>query len=126
MRSVAVGGVIGGLPGLLIALVPLMLYEFDVISSDASQIGFIGVPVLFIGVIVGMLMGAAGSGSSGRVVFGAIVGFVVGVALGIWISTSTGVGGGLLLITPMAMIVGGALGARSVKAGPGSSAAPQA
>lgn len=39
MRRVAFGGMIGGLPGMLIALVPLLLYQFDVISSDSSQIG---------------------------------------------------------------------------------------
>ena len=52
MRRVVLGGVIGGLPGMLIALVPLVMHDVGLITSDQSQIGFIGVPLLFIGCLL--------------------------------------------------------------------------
>ena len=55
MRRFAIGGVLGGLPGWLIALVPLLLHGFGVISSDQSQIG-----------LVGTLTAASDSGRTGQ------------------------------------------------------------
>ena len=114
MRRVLLGGVIGGLPGMLIALVPLLLYQFDVISSDASQIG------LFIGVIVGMLIAASNTGYLGRSMLGALAGFVVGLAGGVACVAATGAPGLWLFTTPAAMVDGGVLGAWWGERGPTS------
>ena len=109
MRRVFLGGVIGGLPGLLIGLVPLVLLEFDVITSDQSQIGFAGVPLLFIGVFFGAMFGAHGSAHPGKVMLGLGAGFVLGLALGIAIDSALYAAGatipGLpLFLPPVAMI----------------------
>lgn len=116
MRKVALGGVLGGLPGMLVALVPLLLSGLDVISGDTAQIGFIGIPLLFIGVIVGMLIAASGTDYSGRVMLGALGGFVVGIAGGVALGSALSAAGSdvpalWLVIAAAAMIVGGVLGA---------------
>ena len=112
MRRVLLGGVIGALPGLLIALVPLVLASFDVITSDQSQIGFVGVPLIFFGVLVGTSIGARGSAHPGMVMLGVGIGFVVGLAGGIAINVAITVPLAWLFLTPAAMIAGGVLGAR--------------
>lgn len=112
MRRVLLGGVIGSLPGLLIALVPLVLASFDVITSDQSQIGFVGVPLVFFGVLVGTSIGALGSAHPGMVMLGVGIGFVVGLAGGIAINVATTVPLAWLFLAPAAMIAGGVLGAR--------------
>ena len=116
MRRVLLGGVIGGLPGMLIALVPLLLHDFGVISADASQIGFIGVPLLFIGVFAGTLIASADTGYGGLVLVGVAAGFVVGLAGGVAIdfalsAAGWNVAGVWLFVAPAAMIAGGVLGA---------------
>lgn len=112
MRRVLLGGIVGALPGLLIALVPLVLTSFDVITSDESQIGFMGVPLVFFGVLVGTGVGARGLTRPGKVTLGVGIGFLVGLAGGIAISTATSVPIVWLIVTPAAMIAGGVLGAR--------------
>lgn len=117
MRQVLRGGLIGGLPGFLIALVPLLLHEMDVITSDQSQIGFIGVPLLFLGILFGLVWGASTSGHTGKVMFGALVGFVVGIICGLLLEAALEAAGFgpvalILLLTPIGMLAGGVLGAR--------------
>jgi hypothetical protein len=125
MRRVFRYGAIGALPGLLVGLVPLLLHEVGVITSDQSQIGFIGVPLLFIGVFVGTLAGASDTGYGGKVMLGVAAGFVVGLGGGLLIDaalTAAGatVAGLWLLLAPAAMIAGGVLGARWGEHGGGS------
>jgi uncharacterized protein YqgC (DUF456 family) len=112
MRKVLLGGIAGAVPGLLVALIPLVLSSLDVITSDESQVGFIGVPLFFIGVFVGTLIGARDLPHPGRVMLGVLVGFVVGLAGGIAISGAASAGPLWLFVAPAAMIAGGALGAR--------------
>ena len=111
MRKVLLGGTIGAIPGLLIAFVPLLLHDAGVLSSDQSQIGFIGVPILFVGVLVGTLHGAGEPARARKVALGVAAGLVGGMAIGL---LATAVFAGLWLLTgPAAMIVGGSLAARS-------------
>ena len=111
MRRVALGGVLGGLPGLLIAVVPLLLHEFGVISSDQSQIGFVGVPLLIIGTLVGTLTAASDSGCTGTVMLGAVAGFVVAVLINAGLSVVGAMLGPIFLfLTPLGMIAGALLG----------------
>ena len=116
MRRVVFGGVIGGLPGMLIALVPLLMHDFGLITSDQSQIGFIGVPLLFIGVFVGTLIGAAGTAHIGKVMFGVTLGFFLGLSSGVAIAAALRAAGSTipgiwLFLAPVTMIACGALGA---------------
>ena len=111
MRRVFLGGLIGALPGLLIALVPLILASLDVITSDESQIGFIGVPLILVGAFAGTLIGARGSTHSSKVTIGVGLGFVVGLAGGIALNLTTSVPLAWLFLVPAAMIGGGVLGA---------------
>lgn len=111
MRRLAIGGVRGGLPGLLIALVPLLLHELGVISSDQSQIGFVGVPLLIIGVLVGILTAASGSGCTGAVILGVVAGFFVAVLINAGLSAiGESLGPTFLLMTPLGMVTGALLG----------------
>ncbi len=64
VRRVVLGGVLGGLPGLLIVGVPMLLHSAGAISADQSQIGFIGVPLMLIGTFAGILA-TAGPGRTG-------------------------------------------------------------
>ena len=111
MRRVAIGGVLGGLPGLLIALVPLLLHGFGFISSDQSQIGFVGVPLLIIGTIVGTLTAASDSRCRGAALLGVGAGFVVGVLVNAGLGAArAGTGAIFLFLVPLGMIVGALLG----------------
>lgn len=111
MRRVAIGGVLGGLPGLLIALVPLLLHGFGVISSDQSQIGFVGVPLLIIGTLVGTLTAASDSGCTGTVLLGAVAGFVAAILISTGLSAvGATLGPIFLFLTPLCMIAGALLG----------------
>jgi hypothetical protein len=112
MRRVLLGGIAGAVPGLLIASVPLVLNSLDVITSDESQIGFIGVPLIFIGVFVGTGIGARSSEHPGRVILGVGIGFLVGVVGGIVIGGVASTGPLWLVVVPAAMVLGGALAAR--------------
>jgi uncharacterized membrane protein YccC len=106
MRKVLLGGTIGALPGATIILVTALLHETGLITSDQSQIAFIGVPILFAGVLVGTL-----SGGAGRTALGVATGFVVGMTVGMLLTPAT-FPGLWLITTPAAMIAGGALAAR--------------
>ena len=112
MRKVLLGGLLGALPGTLIVLVPMLLHEAGVITSDQAQIGFIGVPLMFIGVVIGTSIGAGESGHVGAVMLGVAGGFVIGLAGGLVIATVGGVPLIWLFLAPAVMIAGGALGAR--------------
>ena len=112
MRRVLLGGIAGAVPGLVVALVPLVLASLDVITSDESQIGFIGVPLIFIGVFFGTWVGARSSSHPGKVMLGVGIGFLVGVVGGIVISGVASTGPLWLVLAPAAMILGGALAAR--------------
>ena len=79
MRRVLLGGVIGAVPGGLFVLVVFVLEATDVISSDASQIGFLGLPVLFLGTLVGVAAGASGHPHGGMIAVGALLGYTVSV-----------------------------------------------
>ena len=111
MRRVAVGGVLGGLPGLLIALVLSLLHGFGVISSDQSQIGFVGIPLLIIGTLVGTLTAASDTGCTGAVLLGLGAGFVVGglIEAGLG-AVGLGTDATLLFLMPLGMIAGAVLG----------------
>lgn len=61
-RRVLLGGAVGAVPGVLLMVVPVALSAADVITSDQSQIGFIGMPVALLGLFGGALAG----GLSGR------------------------------------------------------------
>ncbi len=112
MRRVLLYGAIGGLPGLLIAVVPLLLHEAGVITSDQSQIGFIGVPLLFIGVVIGITMGVPDSPQRGKAMLGMILGGLLGV-VATAATSANGVGGPwFLLLGPIGLIGGAMLGLR--------------
>jgi hypothetical protein len=81
MRGVLLGGVVGALPGMLIAFEPLVSASPDVITSDQSQIGF---------------------------ALDIVGGIAVNSTLQ---SVGSTVGGTLLFVTPAAIIAGGVLGA---------------
>ena len=117
MRRVLRGGIIGGLPGLLIGVVPLLLHELDFITADQSQVGFIGIPLLFFGVIFGILWGAADTGYTGKVMLGVLAGFVIGIVGGLLLDAAFDAAGlpriGFVLwLIPVGMIGGGMLGVR--------------
>lgn len=57
-RAILAGAAIGVVPGVLIIAVPVLLHTFDVITSDQSQIAFIGMPIALIGLLVGAGIGA--------------------------------------------------------------------
>ncbi len=116
VRRVVLGGVLGGLPGLLIVGVPLLLQGLGIISADQSQIGFIGVPLLLIGAFAGVLT-AADAGQGGHVAFGAAVGFVGGLAIGaaattVLLAAGIGLPGAWLLTAAAGTIAGAAFSVR--------------
>jgi len=115
MRRVLLGGMIGALPGLLLALVPLVLASLDLISSDQSLIGFIGVPQILLGVLAGTSIGARGSTHPGKAMLGVGIGFVVGLAGGIALNVATAVPLLWLFLTPAQTIAGGVPGARQAE-----------
>lgn len=111
MRKILLGGVLGGLPGMTLALLPLLLADAGVITSDQSQIGYTGIPLLFIGVVVGMLVGASETGHGGAVALGVAIGFAVGLSAGLAIAVLGGIPVIWLFLAPATMIAGGILGA---------------
>jgi hypothetical protein len=115
MRRVLLGGVIGALPGGLMILVVFVLERTGAISSDASQVGFIGLPILFLGALIGVVTGVSGSPHAGKAGLGALLGVVAGIAAGIGIdealhAAGIGVVGLWLILGPAGMIGGAALG----------------
>ena len=57
VSRVVLGGLVGVLPGVLLLAVPVVLASMDVITSDQSQIGFLGIPLALMGLLVGALLG---------------------------------------------------------------------
>ena len=109
MRRVLIGGLLGAAPGVLLIAVVGILYETDVITSDQSQIGFVGIPLLFFGLLIGLTAGAAASGATSSVLAWMAVGFAAGVALSVVLGRAA-VGSWLILV-PLFMLGGGVLGA---------------
>jgi hypothetical protein len=117
VRRMLLGGVIGGLPGMLLVTVPLALHELDVITSDQSQIGFLGVPLLFLGIPMGLLLSSPGRPQTGRVMRGVVVGGILGIAAAVILGaalSSAGVALPLLwlILGPAGMIAGGVIEAQ--------------
>ena len=132
MRRVLLGGVIGALPGGLFALTVFVLHAAGVISSDASQIGFIALPILFLGALIGVAAGASGSPHAGKAGLGAVLGVVAGIAAGIGIDRAlyaAGVDmvGVWLILGPVGMIGGAAAAMRwgERRGGDAPAAAPE-
>lgn len=114
LRRIAIGGALGALPGALVAVVPLLLHELGAITSDQSQIGFIGLPLFVIGTLIGIATAASDSGFVGTALLGAGAGFFVGLATGLLIiaglrTVGAEVAGIWLFLTPFGMIGGAAL-----------------
>jgi len=115
LGRVVTGGVLGGLPGLLLIAVPVLLAALDLISADQSQIGFLGVPLMIVGIFIGAVLGA-GRECSVAVIVGVGAGLVLGLMVG-GVLAANGVLPGLwLVIVPSGMIGGGAVGA--LRSGP--------
>lgn len=110
MCRVFLGGVVGGLPGTLLALVPPVLAGLGVITGDQSQIGFVGLPLLVVGIAVGTATAASDSGCVGPVLLGVAAGFLAGLAV---TATLAAVAVGLpgVLAVPTGMIAGAVVGA---------------
>lgn len=112
LRRVVLGGVIGGLPGLLIILVPLSMHELGLITSDQSQIGFVGVPLLFVGIAGGTLLGVSETDLTISVLLGLTLGFVIGVAAGVAVDAALAAAGvdiaGIWLFLAAATMIAGA------------------
>lgn len=109
MRRVLMGGLAGGLPGGLIIGIAALLHSFNVITSDQSQIAFIGVPLLALGLPIGLLSGAAAAGNSQAVLSGMGAGLAAGVGLAMAL-TSVFPGAWLVLV-PALMMAGALFGA---------------
>lgn len=62
LARVLAGALIGVLPGVLIMLVPLLLSELGLITADQSQVGFLGLPLVPLGLLVGLVVGASTTG----------------------------------------------------------------
>ena len=109
MRRVLLGGLWGALPGAAIIAVAALLHSLGVITADQSQVAFIGVPLLALGLPIGLLSGAAAAGNSQSVLSGMGVGLAGGVALAMAL---TGVfPGAWLVVVPALLMAGAALGA---------------
>ena len=109
MRRVLKGGLLGAAPGALLIAVVAILHATEVITSDQSQIGFLGVPLLFFGLLIGMLGAAAAERSTPAVLAWMGIGLVAGIAFGAAL-TQVIVGGWLILV-PLFIFGGGVLGA---------------
>ncbi len=109
MRRVLKGGLWGGAPGALLIAAVGILHSLDVITSDQSQIGFLGVPLLFFGLLIGMFAGASGAGSAPAVLAWMGIGLIVGIAVGT-VLAGVFVGSWLVLV-PLFILGGGVFGA---------------
>ena len=104
-------GVLGALPGLLVIGVTVLLHTADVLTADQSQVGFIGVPMLFVGSMLGLLAGGESAGLTRTVLGGIVVGVVAGALasaalVGLWAGFPF-----LVVVVPAAMVAGGSLAA---------------
>ena len=104
---VAKGGVLGAIPGLLLIGVTVLLAELDVITADQSQIGFLGVPLMILGIFVGTVLGAGGDHTL-PVLGGVGTGLLLGLVMGGTLAANGILPGLWLILVPAAMIAGGA------------------
>lgn len=110
LGRVVTGGVLGGLPGLVLIGVPVVLAALDLITADQSQIGFLGVPLLVLGIFVGTALGA-GQEYLLAVIVGVGAGLILGVTVGGALAANGVLPGLWLLLVPVCMITGAAVGA---------------
>lgn len=82
MRRVIRYGLIGIAPGALVIVTAVVLHTLGVITADESQIGFIGIPVMFLGLLAGVLSAAMVEELVGGVMAGMGLGVVAGIVLG--------------------------------------------
>ena len=92
----------------MIAVVGI-LHSLGAITSDQSQIGFLGVPVLFFGLLIGMLAGAAAAGNTSAVLAWMGIGLIGGIALGAALTPV--MPGSWLIAVPLLILGGGVFGA---------------
>lgn len=104
------GGVLGGLPGLLLIGVPALLAALDLITADQSQIGFLGLPLMVAGILAGTAL-AAGRDHSAAAVAGVGAGLILGIIVGGVLAANAVLPGLWVVLVPVAMIAGGAVGA---------------
>lgn len=109
MRRVLIGGLAGAAPGALIIGGAFLLASLDVITSDQSQIAFLGIPFLAIGLLVGLLAPAVRQGIGGQVVAGMGLGLAAGIAATIAMTTVSP--GFWLWLVPVTMLGGAVVGA---------------
>ena len=109
MRRVLRGGLLGALPGALLIGIVVALHSLEVITSDQSQVGFIGVPLLFFGLLIGMLAGAATAGNTASVLAWMGIGLLAGIGLGVVLARV--MVGGWLILMPLLILGGGVYGA---------------
>ena len=104
------GGILGGLPGLFLIAVPTLLAVLDLITADQSQIGFLGLPLMVIGIVIGTVLGA-GRECSGAVMAGVVAGLVFGLVVGGVLAANRILPGLWLVMVPSSMIGGAAAAA---------------
>lgn len=109
VADVVKAGVLGGVPGMLVVAVPVLLTALDLITADQSQIGFLGVPIMVVGIFIGAAVGA-GRQDALSVTVGVAAGLIVGVAVGGALAANGVLPGLWLLLVPVSMIAGGAIG----------------
>lgn len=126
-----VGAILGTLPAVLFVLGVLTVGTVLGWSGDTMQIGFVAVPFLPLGLIIGAIIGyqwvprksageptaVASEGAdetpvtpSNRVFTGGVVGVLIGVVL-VVVDMSVGMTQGRAFIAPLILIVSGAIGA---------------
>ena len=110
LGRVVTGGVLGGLPGLLLIAVPVLLATLDLITADQSQIGFLGVPLMIVGIFIGTVL-SAGRECSVAVIVGVGAGLVLGLVVGGVLAANGVLPGVWLVVVPVCMIAGAAVGA---------------
>lgn len=113
-RRVALAGVLGTLPGFVLVLIPIVLHEMGVISSDQSQIAFSGLPLMIVGAIASTAAIGSNAGVGAVALAGGFGGFAVGLTVGLAVggvlrAVGTGVVGTWLLLTPIGIVVGATL-----------------
>jgi hypothetical protein len=109
MRRVLLGGIFGALPGVLIIGTAAILHSLEMITSDQSQIAFIGVPLLALGLPIGLLSGAAAAHNTQAVLSGMAAGLAVGVALAMALTAVFPAA--WLVLVPVLLLAGAGFGA---------------
>ena len=109
MRRVLIGGVLGGAPGVVIMALGFELVATGVTDLTEAQIGVIGLPMLFLGMIVGMMIGGSFTMDLGMLTCGMSLGFLVGGVLALVIDMA--VPGAWRAVMPVSVLAGGTAGA---------------